>query len=48
MEPVQTNANGLGLEPGNLESWALESGYTAQRIRNPTKIGIRSPSSIEK
>ena len=48
MEPVQTNANGLGLEPGNLESWALESGYTAQRIRNPTKIGIRSPSSIDK
>ena len=43
-----TNANALGFEPGNLESWALESGYTAQRTRNPTKIGILSPSSIEK
>ena len=34
MGHVQTNANGLGLKPGILESWALESGI------QPEEFGI--------
>ena len=36
--PVQTNANGLGLEPGNLESWALESGIQLKEFGIPLRL----------